>query len=519
MTSHRLGRYTLLEELAQGGMSRIFVAQKDGADDICVLKQLLVELRTNEVAAKRFYREAHIASFLDHPNIARLIGAGFEDDCFCLAMEYIPGADLDSILRALPDHRLPWELGVTIALFVLDALAYAHAARDPDGRALDVVHRDVAPRNIMVGFGGHVKLIDFGLARGKVDAFATEPGVIMGTLRYISPEQARSEEVDKRSDLYSLGVVVYELLTGQKIVQEKTPLAALRTIMEGTPPLMRALNPSVPAEIEIAVARALEKQPRDRWQTADEMKSALLEAVGPSFAWERAPELGDLVRRLFPEGEQRARSLVAVGRRRFASVYGRDAHLTGTLTEGQMRSHQAATSTTLPGDEEPTFALDRPPDASDAETTLGMDRARPFLPTAGPASTPTELGDGDTIPIPMRDAARAIAVPIGSPEATLDGRVRAPSTALAPRPPTSTPQALARSLAPIPRSVSDAPTGSGPGIEEETALSAHPVRRQRRRRVVFVALAAAALLVALPIVLEQCDAPETAPIEGAESTG
>ena len=233
-------------------MAQVYLAQKDGSPDICVLKQLLGELAGHATAGKRFYREAHVASYLSHPNIARTIDAGFEDDAFCIAMEFISGRDVESMMHLLmrQGRMLPYEVSLAVTLGVLDGLAYAHDALDPEGNRLEVVHRDLSPRNIMLSFDGEVKIIDFGLARGRVDDFKTAPGMILGTLRYVSPEQAVADPIDRRSDLYSIAVVLYEMLTGRPLVSDGKPLEVLTEVVNRVPSLLSEMNPHLPIELD-----------------------------------------------------------------------------------------------------------------------------------------------------------------------------------------------------------------------------------------------------------------------------
>jgi serine/threonine protein kinase len=174
----RIGKYTIRAPLSEGGMARVYIAQRDGADQICVLKQLLLDLESNEVAVARFRREAHVAAFLRHPNIARVIDAGEDGETFYIAMDLINGKDLESMAHELlRSHRLlPYPITLTAMVGILDGLAYAHAARDPDGQWMQVVHRDLSPRNMMLTFDGTAKVIDFGMAKGRFDSFKTLPG-------------------------------------------------------------------------------------------------------------------------------------------------------------------------------------------------------------------------------------------------------------------------------------------------------------------------------------------------------
>ncbi|MCC7380196.1 MAG: serine/threonine protein kinase [Deltaproteobacteria bacterium] len=374
----RLGRFTILEDLAKGGMAQVYVAQKDGSPEICVLKQLLLELETHATAGKRFYREAHVASYLIHPRIARTTDAGFEDGAFCIAMEFISGRDVESIMHHLmrQGRMLPYQVSISIALDALDGLAYAHDATDPEGARLDLVHRDLSPRNLMLGFDGDVRIIDFGLARGRVDDFKTAPGMVLGTLRYVSPEQAVADPVDHRSDLYSLGVVLHEMLTGRPLVPDGKPLEVLTTVVNETPPLLSALNPHLPRALDDVVARALAKDPKNRWQSAGAFRRALLDAAG-ELADVPRESLGEFVRSLFPEDERHARELLARGRQRYLE---------------QSRGAN--------GGLEPPMEVTR---AADADTLLG-DPADPSSETRTGFVEPIPLQGTDDLHVPTRSA-------------------------------------------------------------------------------------------------------------------
>lgn len=319
----RLGRYTILEALAKGGMAQVFIAQKDNAPEICVLKQLLGELETHATAGKRFYREAHVASYLDHPRIARTIDAGFEDGAFCIAMEFIAGRDVESLMHLLmrQGRMLPYELSLAVALGVLEGLEYAHEAKDPSGVPLDLVHRDLSPRNVMLSFDGEVKIIDFGLARGKVDDFKTAPGMILGTLRYVSPEQAVADPVDARSDLYSIAVVLYEMLSGRPLVRDGKALDVLTDVVQRIPEPITVRNPHLPASLDPVLARALAKDPNERYQTARELRRALETAAG-SLARTPKGSIGEFVTSLFPQERDKALARLELGRRRHAELSG-----------------------------------------------------------------------------------------------------------------------------------------------------------------------------------------------------
>ncbi|MFO0726493.1 MAG: protein kinase [Myxococcota bacterium] len=307
----RLGKYTLLKPLAEGGMGQVYLAQRDGSDQICVLKTLRPDVVNDETSRRRFLREARLAAFLDHPNIARLLDAGDEDGTFCIALEFIAGKDIESMMHELirKGRLLPFEASVSAMVGILDGLEAAHTATDPSGQPMNIVHRDLSPRNMMLTFDGQAKVIDFGVARASINDFKTAPGMVMGTFRYVSPEMATASQVDHRSDVYAAGVVLYELLTGQAVVgQTANPVDMLRAVVTQSPPPVHTANPAAPAALSPVIMRALEKNPGQRWQTAAEFRAAIVAAV-PEMAHFPKPQLGLFLRTWFP-GDAAAASAV-----------------------------------------------------------------------------------------------------------------------------------------------------------------------------------------------------------------
>ena len=310
----RIGKYTIRAPLSEGGMARVYIAQRDGADQICVLKQLLLDLESNEVAVARFRREAHVAAFLRHPNIARVIDAGEDGETFYIAMDLINGKDLESMAHELlRSHRLlPYPITLTAMVGILDGLAYAHAARDPDGQWMQVVHRDLSPRNMMLTFDGTAKVIDFGMAKGRFDSFKTLPGMVLGTLRFVSPEQALAQPVDARSDLYSVAVVLYEFLSGQMLVRPSDAISMLRVVTQQVPPPLLSVNPGLPPQLAEVINRGLAKNPDHRWQSAAEFRDALIDAA-PEWCTTPPKLISDFLREQFPADVEHMASLAALG--------------------------------------------------------------------------------------------------------------------------------------------------------------------------------------------------------------
>ncbi len=306
-----LGRYEVLDKLAAGGMAEIFLAQKNGSNEVCVIKRLHDHLARDPIVGSRFVREAEVAALLHHKNIARLTDAGHEGGAFYLAMEYIPGRDLETLIFRLRRNRRlpPYSLTLAIGLEVLEGLEYAHNYRGPDGMHLEIVHRDLSPRNIMLTYSGAVKIIDFGLARTNLGAFRTAPGMVLGTLKYMSPEQAMAEPVDHRSDLYSWAAVLHEMLTGRATVAGKNAQEILYGVLTEVPEPVSRLNETLPKALDPVFEKALTKERDQRFQSAAEFREAL-RVAGESLGIAEKGSIGQFTTEMFPEEYQRAMSLL-----------------------------------------------------------------------------------------------------------------------------------------------------------------------------------------------------------------
>lgn len=312
----RIGRYTILKTLPPGGMAEVFVARRDGMESPFVLKRMRVGIGENQVITQRFIREAQVASLLDHPHIARVFEASVEDGALCMAVELVRGHDLAAIMYELAKRkvRIPIGIGLGIVVRILDGLDYAHSFRDEDGRHLEIVHRDAGPRNVMIGYEGEVKLIDFGLAKAGFGHMLTASGVLLGTPRYMAPEQARGEVVDARADIYSAAVTLFELLTGRALVKDPEPMDALRTVLTMTPPRLSDVEPRAPRELSPVLARALEKNRRDRHPTARALRKDILRAArSVEIATDR--EIAAFMLQHFPDRDRAISELGAIANR------------------------------------------------------------------------------------------------------------------------------------------------------------------------------------------------------------
>lgn len=271
----RIGPYRIIDLLGAGGMGEVFVAQRDGDDKLCALKRVRGE--ATEQLKARLRREAHVATFLDHENVARVIGAGEEEGMFCVASELVPGVSLEQLAYAVTLDGASFELDVVqkISNDILDALTAAHEAVGPDG-PLGIVHRDVAPKNVIVGFDGTTRLLDFGLVRASIDETRTQTGALMGTPAYIAPEQAVGERVDHRADLYATGLIVFEMLTSRRAVPDAPVAEMLRAAVTTPLPPPSKYRNEIGPEVDQLLAHALDKNPAHRIASARAFRDGLL---------------------------------------------------------------------------------------------------------------------------------------------------------------------------------------------------------------------------------------------------
>jgi serine/threonine protein kinase len=278
--STAFGRYTLLSPLATGGMGEIFLARLDGlqgVEKLCVIKKILPHLSSDTDFVERFVNEAKILVKLAHGSIAQVLDVGLHEGDPFIALEYVDGKDLRKVAARARDRGVP--LPLTFVLFVmarvLDALAYAHRKKDDEDKELDLVHRDVSPQNILISYEGEVKVIDFGLAKSTLNISKTHPSIILGKFLYMSPEQARHETVDRRSDLYSVGLCLYELITGKNPFEDVPPGELMAHVASPAIAPIGQVDPLCPGSVQDLVTRALQPDPAKRFQTAEELRGKL----------------------------------------------------------------------------------------------------------------------------------------------------------------------------------------------------------------------------------------------------
>jgi beta-lactam-binding protein with PASTA domain/predicted Ser/Thr protein kinase len=258
------GRYHIVRKLGAGGMADVYLAEDQELGRRVAIKILNGRHANDDQFIERFRREAKNAAALNHPNIVSIYDRGEAEDTYYIAMEYLDGRSIKELI--VGHGPAPVDVAIEYARQILSALRFAHRH--------GIVHRDIKPHNVLVDREGRIKVTDFGIARAGTSQM-TETGSIVGTAQYLSPEQARGSEVDQRSDLYSLGVVLYELLTGRTPFEGDTPVEIAMKHLSATPEPPSELRKDIPHELDLLVLRALAKDPEDRYQSADEMDADL----------------------------------------------------------------------------------------------------------------------------------------------------------------------------------------------------------------------------------------------------
>jgi serine/threonine protein kinase len=277
-STDRIGPYLLLKRAATGGMAELFLSdyvREDGFRRRVAVKRILPHLAENPDFIKMFTREARLAALLHHPNIVQIFDYGKIGNAYFIAMEYLDGKNLGEIIWAMK-HGLPIDNAVYIISEVCKGLDYSHSKQDDKtGEPLNIVHRDISPQNLLISYQGEVKISDFGISKARSEPSFTQAGVIKGKLSYLSTEQALGEPVDRRADIYALGLVFHETLTGKRVFQFASDLEAIRAIpkME-VEPLINA-RPEVPEELNRIVMKCLERDKDLRYQSASELHADL----------------------------------------------------------------------------------------------------------------------------------------------------------------------------------------------------------------------------------------------------
>ncbi len=280
--------YKIIQKLAAGGFAEVFLGSAEGVEGFSktvAIKRILPNLTKNTEEKERFVRmfldEARLWAQLNHNKIVQVfdLGAGIDknNDSFFIVMEYVDGANLEIVMRAARklNIKIPYHHAVFITMQILEGLFYAHTRNDENNQPLNIVHRDISPPNIILTVDGHVKITDFGLAKATTQLERTSPNSLKGKIDYMSPEQAKGEKVDHRTDLFATAILLHEMLSNKKLYSNKATLETLGVVQKAHIEPIRKLNPEVHPELEEILTKALDPIPSRRYQTALEFEDAL----------------------------------------------------------------------------------------------------------------------------------------------------------------------------------------------------------------------------------------------------
>ena len=309
----RLGPYELFAKIGEGGMGTVYLAQMQGGlagfNKLAVVKELRADLVGSSAFVNMFLDEARLAARLTHPNVVHTYGADEDAGHLYIAMEYLDGQPWSRVRHRLWANRtLPLAIHLRVLADALAGLHHAHELQDFDGSPLSVVHCDMSPHNLFVTYDGQVKVVDFGVARAAHVSRRVSPGLFLGKLSYCAPEQARGEEVDRRADIFAVGVMLWEALTGRRFATGDHTSAIRSARARGREPSAREVAPSIPRVLADICDRALSTSPADRFATAAEFREQLASYLAQH--WRGADDLGALVAENFEQERARVRTLV-----------------------------------------------------------------------------------------------------------------------------------------------------------------------------------------------------------------
>jgi serine/threonine-protein kinase len=286
-----VGRYELAAQLARGGLATVYVARLLGDGGLrrtVAVKRLHAQFRTDGDITTMFLDEARVALRVRHPNVVHAVDVVLHEDELFIVMEYVEGASLSQLLRNVGKVRdeVPLDIAAGIVADILHGLHAAHTTHDERGVALEIVHRDVSPQNVLVGTDGVARVLDFGIAKTVTQAHVTRTNEIKGKLTYMAPEQLLGQPLTRAADIFSAGIILWETLTGHRLFYGDNDGAIIRSILESPIPAPSSLNPAVSPELDAIVLRALEREPSRRFDTAEQM-AARIEEVVPNLSSRR----------------------------------------------------------------------------------------------------------------------------------------------------------------------------------------------------------------------------------------
>ncbi len=468
-----LGRYRLCFELAKGGMGAVYLARVEGPagfDKLVALKCIHEHLAEDTQFVEMFLDEARIAARITHSNVCSVFDFGVEDGTYYIAMEYLLGETAARIARhvsELPDEPPLERIAgyyCNIAAQAAEGLHAAHQLPGDTGKHLDVIHRDVSPSNLFVCYDGNVQVMDFGIARAAGRIHVTQAGALKGKMAYMAPEQLQRLELDRRVDVWSLGVVLWEMLTGERLFRRETEIDTLAAVAQAEIPPPSSVVPGLPARVDEIVLRALTRDRDERYQTAREMARDLHRFVATLPDPVGVSELGEFMEELFDEERARRLELVDQARKQgIEGVPGVSAALRDEISSSSVRVHaidSLPTQITPPKGEEPRARGASDARSREAERGLASAQAREAAePTPKPAAPVVDVDDGE----PRTDEPEA--------ETLLDPTLSAMSTRWWKRPSTRVQAAVVGVVAGVAVALA---AWAGTGDDEEAAVAGPP---------------------------------------------
>ncbi len=305
LDGRRFGRFELLLEMGSGGMATLFLSRIRGPQNfekLIAIKKIHDHLSKEEEFVDMFLDEARISAMIHHPNVVQIFDLGSIDGAYFIAMEYVHGQDFAQLLRAVIRTKNETYGWAYAARLVADAAAGLHAAHeltDAEGKPLGLVHRDVSPQNILVGYDGHVKVVDFGIAYAAEKISQTGVGTLKGKASYMSPEQSRGQRVDRRSDVFALGILLFESVCMKRLFREESEAATLLRVGAADVPRPRSIRPDLPAELERIILKALAKTPDERFDSAADLQQALEQLLVSKGTVVGPTQVAQLMKELF----------------------------------------------------------------------------------------------------------------------------------------------------------------------------------------------------------------------------
>ena len=305
-------KYSIVEKLDAGGMAEVWKGKSSslGFDKLVAIKRVLPNLAKNKKFIAMFLDEARLSLYLNHANVVQTFDIGVSGETYFIVMEFVDGSNLKSILDIAQDKgvRIPQEQAAYIGIEVCKGLSHAHSRKDPQGRPLGIVHRDISPPNILLSREGEVKLVDFGLAKAASQLSLTDPGVVKGKFSYLSPEAARGERVSHLTDVFATGIVMWECLAGRRLFEGATDLETVQLVRQAQVPPLRDFNPDVHPALEAVIRRALSADPRKRHENAAELAHDLAKFLFEHRLMVTSYDIGVLVKRIQQERTRRSES-------------------------------------------------------------------------------------------------------------------------------------------------------------------------------------------------------------------